>query len=100
MSNLLMITVLTPLIGAVVIAIVAAAKADLAKWIALGVTILTLLMAICLTQGFLNATPGAGSFAEIDRAWMPESAGVDVRFHLALDGISLWLFALSALLLV
>ena len=100
MSNLLMITVLTPLIGAVVIGVVATAKDELAKWIALAVTILTLLMAICLTQGFLAAAPGAGSFAEYDSAWLPESGGIDVRFHLALDGISLWLFALSALLLV
>ena len=100
-STLLMATVLTPLIGAVVLAVVSTTRSStLPRWVALGVTLLTLGMATALVRGFLAANVGDGWFAEVDRVWLPAGAGVDVRFHLALDGIGLWLFALSALLMV
>ncbi len=42
-----------------------------------------------------------GGFAHIDFAWLGwVSAPLDVRFSLALDGLSLWLFALTSLLMV
>ncbi len=101
MSTLLLICVLTPLVGAILLATLSALEGDrFANWVALGITLLTLGMSVVLVRGFLAAAPGAGLFAEVDRAWLSPSSGVDVHFHLALDGISLWLFALSALLLV
>ena len=45
--------------------------------------------------------PGAEEFAATDLPWLA-AAGVpvDVRFSVALDGLSLWLFGLTALLMV
>ena len=100
-STLLMATVLTPLIGAIVLAFVSTTKSKtLPRWVALVFTLVTLGMATMLVRGFLGANVGDGWFAEVDKAWLPAGAGVDVRFHLAIDGIGLWLFGLSALLLV
>jgi len=42
----------------------------------------------------------SGEFAVSDYAWMPLGSPVDIRFSLGLDGLSVWLYALSALLLV
>lgn len=37
---------------------------------------------------------------EYDRPWLGTGAALDLRFHLALDGLVLWLFVLSAMLFV
>ena len=45
--------------------------------------------------------PGGEDFALVDVPWLAaRGAGVDVRFSLALDGLSLWLFGLTAVLMV
>ena len=33
-------------------------------------------------------------------AWLPSETGIDVRFAVGLDGLSLWMYGLSALLMV
>ena len=100
-STLLMATVLTPLLGAVVLAFFSSSESkSLPRWIALAITLITLGMAAVLVRGFLAADVGDGWYAEVNRLWLPPDAGVDVRFHLAIDGIGLWLYALSSLLMV
>ena len=99
--NLLLLCVLLPMMGAVLLMILSALRAgELAKWVALAVTLVTLGMAAALTSGFLAADVGAGTYGEFDQSWLSDQSGIDVRLHLALDGIGLWLFALSALLMV
>ena len=45
--------------------------------------------------------PGADDFAATDVAWLAAPAcPLDIRFSVALDGLSLWLFGLTALLMV
>ncbi len=99
-GSLLLITVLTPLVGALLLAVATPFAPRGIKWIALATTLVTFALATMLTRRFLAVDVGAGWFADIDRAWLPESTGINVHFHLAIDGISLWLFALSALLMV
>ena len=67
-------------------------------WRALAATLATLALAVVLVGRY---PPGAQDFALTDVAWLA-AAGVpvDVRFSIALDGLSLWLFGLTALLMV
>ncbi len=55
-----------------------------------------------MTVVLVAAYPGgAEPFATTDIAWLAPGAGpVNIRFSVALDGLSLWLFALTALLMV
>ena len=44
---------------------------------------------------------GTEPFAATDLAWLDwTGAAIDIHFSIALDGLSLWLFALTALLMV
>ena len=68
------------------------------RWRALAAAAVTLLPTAILLGCY---RPGTQEFAATDWAWLA-AAGVpaDVRFHIALDGLSLWLFGLTALLTV
>lgn len=89
--NLLVATVLLPLVGMLVIACLGRLGAAYARWIAL----VTSLVTVAAAGWLVVAAPET----EIDIPWLT-AAGVDVRFSLGLDGLSLWMFALSALLTV
>ncbi len=94
---LLLITLLLPLGGSAVIALFARSGVSQARSIALVVSLLTL-----VTAGWLVAEfPGGNSlFAESSTNWLEESSGIDVRLAIGLDGLSVWLFGLSALLVL
>ena len=96
MDNLLLATVLLPLAGA----ILAWADPARARQSALVTALLTLLLAAVLVAQF----PGTGTaevFAEkpLSRLGGP-TAPVNLQFSIGLDGLSLWLFGLTALLMV
>ncbi|MEQ8788311.1 MAG: NADH-quinone oxidoreductase subunit M [Pirellulaceae bacterium] len=101
-ENLLIAAVLLPLLGAVALWVAAPAGRDVVRWIALGVTLATLALAAVLVFRF--PADGVGEYASSSRPWLalsPElGTAVDVRFSLALDGLGVWLFGLSALLMV
>ncbi len=99
MSYLLTASILTPLIAAVLLAIMPLGRSA-ARWLALATTLATLALTVTVAWGYLSADVQSGVFAAVDRAWLPARAGVDIRFSLGLDGIGLWLYALSALLMV
>ncbi|MFZ5828791.1 MAG: complex I subunit 4 family protein [Planctomycetota bacterium] len=94
MSYVLLISVLLPLIGA----LVPIARREPARWLALVVTVVT----FALTCVVAAAYPGGSErFAEFEWAWLAESqAPLDIRFSLALDGLSVWLYALTGLLMI
>lgn len=93
MPTLLLATVFLPLIGALVIA----GTRDVVRQAALGTTLLTLALAAVLIARY---PAGVETFAATDVSWLGPDAPVDIRFHVALDGLSLWLFGLTALLMV
>ena len=98
MAYLLVATLLAPLVGAIALP----ARRGAARAVALAASLVVLGLAVALAAGY---TPGSADYAAVDWPWFgPDASGdppaVDIRFSLALDGLSLWLFALSALLVV
>ncbi len=82
-----------PLLGALVILLVMPRRALAAHWTALGVAVLDLVLALVLWLGY---DPGPGTDQYTERvAWFLDGA---VQYHLAMDGISLVLVMLTALL--
>ena len=97
METLFITTIFLPLLGVGLVWAVAPMGAPAVRWCALLIAVATLLGAGVLTASF----PGGGElFAATNYDWLGPATGLDIRFHVALDGISLWLFALSALLTV
>ncbi|HWB01011.1 MAG TPA: NADH-quinone oxidoreductase subunit M [Pirellulales bacterium] len=88
--NLLVLTIFLPLLGVVVIWATAELGRSSARQIALWTSLATLAFAIPQVCGKAN---------EVDLPWFANSV-VDIRFSLGLDGLSLWMFGLSALLTV
>ncbi|MEZ0071464.1 NuoM family protein [Planotetraspora sp. GP83] len=92
MSWLLIVLLAVPLIGAAVLLIAPA----LGRVSAYGIAVsgVTLAVAVAVAVAFDYGRPGRMQF-QTDRPWIP---GLDLRFHLGLDGISLPLVVLTALL--
>ncbi len=94
MATLLLITLFMPMAGAVLV------RGDrrTARWVALGTTLCTLAAAAVLVFSFPG---GVAPFAATELPWLGGSgAPVNVCFSVAIDGLGLWLFGLSALLMV
>lgn len=96
-STLLLLSIMTPLTGALLLTIPAARP--FARQIALAVTLLTLALVTCVVAAFPADGEIAGDFAATEAIWLGETAGLDVRFSLALDGLGIWLYGLTALLM-
>ncbi len=102
MATLLCFTVLIPLVAACVLALVPGLGYRESRWIALATAVLTTLcsgvLAFAFEAGRVDPQFAFGSSeAGYGLSWTG-SGGVRVAF--GLDGLSLWLFALSALLTV
>ena len=102
MATLLVITVLLPLLGGVALLLVPRLDYRRARWVAMGVALVTLAATLVLVVAF---RPGSVSpqFAwarggHYGVPWLDLPDGPGIRFALGLDGISLWLFALTSLL--
>jgi NADH-quinone oxidoreductase subunit M len=94
MPTLLLITLLLPLAGALLLG---GDRASSRHW-ALAIALVVLGMAALLVAAYPGGTE---PFAATDLAWLAwTGAPVDIRFSVALDGLSVWLFALTALLMV
>ena len=97
MSHLLTILILLPLIGAattLVYSFTPGARESHYRWIVLGFTTLTFLVSLLLIEG---ASSNTASFRlEENYFWI---TSIGARFHLGVDGISLWLVLLTTLLM-
>ena len=67
---------------------------------ALATTLVTLAMVGCLVYNYPLDGSLEGVAFEFSTSWLGADSGFDVGFNVGLDGISLWMFALSALLMV
>jgi len=95
MLPLLTTIVFLPLVGAAVTAFLPKTRPDLPKKVALGFALADLVAAVVMLARF---TPGAAGFQFTERAnWVPEAG---IQYFMAVDGISVVLVALSALLTV
>ena len=87
---------LTPLIGALVVAILPD-RGKLAAWLALATTLVTFGLTLHLPAHFIAGQPGFQF--EINRKWIElGAAGQGIFYHVGVDGLSLWLVVLSGLL--
>jgi len=95
LSFLLMLMVLEPLIGAVAVMVSRGDSVRGPRAVALISSCISLVCAVIVVVGF---DPGvAGPQMPTCKEWLP---GVGIEFHLGIDGISLWLVALTSLLSV
>jgi len=95
-ANLLLIAVLLPLVGVVAIALAAPYAKAAARWIALGTTLLTFGAVIAVVVNYLQQ---GGEELTFTAEWF-STRQVAINFSLGLDGLGLWLFALSSLLMI
>ena len=94
MSTLLLTTLLLPLAGALLLP---GSRALARRW-ALAVALAVFGMAVVLIAQYPG---GVEPFAATDVAWLDwTGAPIDVRFSIAIDGLSLWLYGLTALLMI
>src|SRR5689334_18973425 len=96
-NYLLTILILLPVIGAataIVYSFTPGAKESHHRWIALGFTVLAFLVSLLLIRGS-GASVNAFRFEE-NYPWI---ASVGARYHVGVDGISLWLVLLTTLLM-
>jgi NADH-quinone oxidoreductase subunit M len=96
MPALLLGTIFTPLAGAVL----ALAFAPFGRYAIRQSALVTVLLTLGMTAVLLvNSDTSNESYAALSFPWLGESSGIDIRFAVALDGLSLWMFGLSSLLL-
>ena len=97
----LLLTILTPLVGAVVVWALGSRGLTAVRQSAAISTLITLGLAGWLVLRYLaDPTAALGiPFARMEAPWLT-SGFFDVRLSLGLDGLSLWMFGLSALLSV
>lgn len=109
MPALLVTTVCVPVLGALVLLVQARSHYRHARWVALAFALTTLALSLILAVGFrsdvrgpqfasaVTATHNGHAITEYGPAWLT-FGDVSIRFGLGLDGISLWLFVLTAVL--
>ncbi len=102
MATLLVITILIPLIAGLATALAPGLDRDQARKIALGAVVVTLGLSLVLLVGFRPEIRGPQfAFQTLDGhygwAWI---AKTDIRVAFGLDGLSLWLFVLTSLLMI
>ena len=93
-SQILLVTLALPLLGAMIISVLP--SRGFARQSALVTTVLTFVGATWLVVRFPAGTEPM--FAGSEYEWVAGAADLNVLFSLGLDGLTLWLFALSALL--
>jgi NADH-quinone oxidoreductase subunit M len=100
-STHLLLTIAAPLVGAVVAWVLGSRGLSAVRQSAAVTVLVTLGLAAALVVRFLGdpAASSGGFFGAVDVPWLTDGA-FDVRFSLGLDGLSLWMFALAALLSV
>lgn len=97
MNNLLLVTILLPLAGAVAMIGVAQFGRQYARIVALLVSLVTLGLAASLIKDF----PADGVTEPVHRtAWPLMQVGAGATLDIGLDGLGIWLFGLSALLML
>jgi NADH-quinone oxidoreductase subunit M len=98
MASYLLASLALPLLGAAWIWPAAALGRNAVRWVALAASLLTLAVAGYLVYAFPTGTPEAANYAAVSFTWLEGLSGVDLRFSVGLDGLSIWLYGLSALL--
>ena len=103
MSSLLILTVFLPLVGSLALFLSPKLERNAARWLALGTALSTLVLSLILVFAFEGGltTPqfafSEGTPPHYGLTWIEHP---NIRFSLGLDGLSLWLFALTSVLMI
>src|SRR4051794_21818113 len=109
MATLLVITVFLPVLGSLALVLMPRRDDHRARAIALGVALATLALSLILLAAFHSEVAGPQfAFVTAEGRYGVSWAGStpeardrpDIRFALGLDGLSLWLFVLTSLLMI
>jgi NADH-quinone oxidoreductase subunit M len=95
-EHLLTILILTPVVGALAIigySFVPGRREENYKWIALGFSVITFGLSLLLLRG-----TGSGAEFRFEES-VPWIGAIGARYHVGVDGISLWLVLLTTLLM-
>ncbi|MDR3387775.1 MAG: NADH-quinone oxidoreductase subunit M [Rudaea sp.] len=87
---LLSLVIWLPILGGALVSLAGTGRANLARWLALGVAIIVFLVSISLFTGY-DAATGTMQFIE-NAAWI---GAIDANYHLGADGISVALILLT-----
>lgn len=90
MENLLNLTIYLPIIG--LLGVLAVRNDNLVRWISLVVTLATFALSVPLMLNFDAATSASAQFMTEGGQFIP---GIDVKYLVGLDGLSLLLFMLT-----
>ncbi|MFA7496681.1 MAG: NADH-quinone oxidoreductase subunit M [Acidithiobacillus sp.] len=94
-SSLLSYSIWVPIVGGLLVLAVGDRRAEMARWLALIVSVVAFAVTIPLFTGFDTHT-SAMQFSE-RVAWIPS---LNIYYHLGIDGISLWFILLTSFLTV
>jgi len=102
MAQLLVITTFLPMLGSLVLFLAPRLEVKTARAIALGTVLVTLVFSLFLLAGFRAEELGPqfafrGEGGKLGLSWLGTP---DIRFSLGLDGLSIWLFVLSSVLMI
>ena len=87
---------LLPMLGAVVVFALPREKAQLARWLALGISLVVAVMAIVVFVNVASDPPGPDEWAyEYQVEWFPQ---LNATWHVGVDGLSATMVLLTGLL--
>jgi NADH-quinone oxidoreductase subunit M len=98
-ANHLLLVILTPLVGAVAAWLLGSRGVSAVRQSAAVTTLITLAGAVLLVLRAIPDVSAGQPFAVSEGQWLVDGP-FDIRLSLGLDGLSIWLFGLSALLSV
>ncbi len=99
MNYLLLTAIFLPLVGVAAIAWLAPWGRTLVRQAALLTSLVTLALAGILVVQYTHAATPA-DFAGAQLSWLGERSPINIEFSVGLDGLSVWMFGLAALLTV
>jgi len=99
-SHLLILALAMPVLGAFVALLASLQGYRAVQQSALITVLITFVLSCLLVFHYPDNPPGTPQYAVTDYDWLNVAGGINVRFEVGLDGVSLWLFFLTALLML
>jgi len=100
---ILTLLIASPLLGVAALALTRAGNRRAMERVALGASMLTLVLGIAAAAMFFEDPPAQGFALKTAAGWLGdyarEGARVDIAYRVGVDGISIWLILLTALLM-
>jgi NADH-quinone oxidoreductase subunit M len=96
MASQLVVSLLLPIVGALVVGMLGKQK----NFARLGALVFSIVTALVALRVVFHFDPLDSAYAVTDVGWLSSTAGINVRLAVGLDGLSVWMYGLSAILMV